>query len=622
MMENGGYVVLGAFKKYQQAGYIFFAAVLLFLIELIKYVWPASDSLPVWGDIHSLVSGLLAFAIVIWVIQIAAQEGEVKARNAQLEALQKEMINRQDALFRMTRNFAEASDEQDVIEQVLNLALELTHAEGASFVPLDERGQPQAAVSRGALPLVFLDSWTEHLAQPDVRAKCSGCKEYRASGAHSPSCPMLRGPLLNEQPQIQSVYCLPLRCSDHDLGMLTLYLARERVLDVDHDTFLHTLVDEMALGLESIRLRKRELLSLQQLQTVRERTDLNLLLSDLVDNLRQTLKADFAQMLLVDQERGNSRKLITRGALSNEAHPFTDGILNGTITSGKSIFLGDVLGVKNGDSNVQAILAAPLLGSDEKSFGAILVGHSISQTFTRRQLNLLETIARQVTLVVKNANLVNELEYKTILEERNRLAREIHDGIAQNLGFIKMQVYRMLNALKRNEHERLESELNQLYKTVSASYADVRDSIDDLRLRPGDGKFSNALNQLVQDFQRKSGTPVLLTDPEVLDQFPPEMQSQTIRIIQEALSNIRKHAHASRVWISAGMNAGSEVILEIKDDGVGFTPDEVSSFSQYGLVGMRERADLMGADFQVISSSNLGTIIRLSFIQPIEDKAK
>ena len=622
MLSKFGAVVVEARKKYQQVGFIFAAVTVLFMIELIKYIWPASNNIPLWSDIHGLVSGLLAFAILIWVIQIASSEIETKTRLAQLEALQADMKARQDALFRITRQFAEANDEGDVIEHVLRVSLDLTHADGASFVPFDDRGHPQAAVSRGELPSGLLDSWTEHLAKPEVRAQCSGCKEYHANDAHSPTCPMLRGPLLNEYPQIHSVYCLPLRCGEHDLGMLTIYLPADKPLDSEHDTFLHTIVDEMALGLESIRLRKRELLSLQQLQTVREKTDLNLLLTDLVDNLRQSLKADFAQMLLVDAERGNSRKLITRGELSEEAHAFTDGILFGAYSSGKSIFLGDVLGVSNGKSNVQAILAAALHNPDETSVGAILVGHRVSQTFTRRQLSLLETIARQVSLVVKNANLVNEVEYKAIVEERNRLAREIHDGIAQNLGFIKLQVFRMMNALKQKEYERLESELGQLYKTVSTSYTDVRDSIDDLRLKPGDGKFSNALNQLVQDFKEKSGIPVYLTGPEVLDQFPPEMQSQTIRIVQEAVSNVRKHAHAKQVWINTRMDGGNEIVLEIRDDGVGFTPEEVSSLSQYGLVGMQERADLMGADFQVISSANQGTCIRVSFIQPIEDRSR
>jgi two-component system, NarL family, nitrate/nitrite sensor histidine kinase NarX len=86
--------------------------------------------------------------------------------------------------------------------------------------------------------------------------------------------------------------------------------------------------------------------------------------------------------------------------------------------------------------------------------------------------------------------------------------------------------------------------------------------------------------------------------------------AQLIRIVQEALSNVRKHARAQRVWISL-RHWNRDLILEIGDDGEGFTPEDVPELTRYGLRGMRERAEFIGADFQIISQPRQGTLVRL-----------
>ena len=96
------------------------------------------------------------------------------------------------------------------------------------------------------------------------------------------------------------------------------------------------------------------------------------------------------------------------------------------------------------------------------------------------------------------------------------------------------------------------------------------------------------------------------------------MKAQLVRIVQEALTNIRKHAQACTVTISASEREG-EVVLEVHDNGRGFMPEEVQPVSQYGLRSMRERAESIGADFQITSAPGAGTTIRLRI--PIKEKA-
>jgi signal transduction histidine kinase len=96
--------------------------------------------------------------------------------------------------------------------------------------------------------------------------------------------------------------------------------------------------------------------------------------------------------------------------------------------------------------------------------------------------------------------------------------------------------------------------------------------------------------------------------------LPQEVHAQLIRIFQEALSNIRKHANATQVWISY-QQENQSILFEIQDDGDGFSPEDVTGTSRHGLRGMRERAELIGADFQVISRPSEGTIVRIRLPQ-------
>ena len=101
-------------------------------------------------------------------------------------------------------------------------------------------------------------------------------------------------------------------------------------------------------------------------------------------------------------------------------------------------------------------------------------------------------------------------------------------------------------------------------------------------------------------------------------EFLPEISAQLIRIIQEALNNVRKHAHASRVIINLRKWDG-DMLAEVIDDGQGFDPEDIPDIAQYGLRGMRERAELIGADFQIISQPRRGTTVRLSLPINIEE---
>jgi signal transduction histidine kinase len=236
--------------------------------------------------------------------------------------------------------------------------------------------------------------------------------------------------------------------------------------------------------------------------------------------------------------------------------------------------------------------------------------HAQSVEAARRTFSPADLQKTRLTLDAKNEALLEQLEYKAVLNERTRLAREIHDGLAQTLAFLKLEAGRLQTYVSKGE-------LEAVTRTLQACYQTLSDAIDDLRHVPDEG-LGDWLALTAADFKTLTGLDVDVSNIHLSHVFTPNMKAQLVRIVQEALTNIRKHAQACTVTISASEREG-EVVLEVHDNGRGFMPEEVQPVSQYGLRSMRERAESIGADFQITSAPGAGTTIRLRI--PIKEKA-
>jgi signal transduction histidine kinase len=222
-----------------------------------------------------------------------------------------------------------------------------------------------------------------------------------------------------------------------------------------------------------------------------------------------------------------------------------------------------------------------------------------------------------LTLDAKTEELLEQLEYKAVLDERTRLAREIHDGLAQTLAFLKLEAARMQTYVSKGDVETVSRTLRACSQTLSEAYLDARQAIDNLRRAP-DERLGDWLELTAADFTTLTGIAVDVSNVHLDYIFSPNIKAQLVRIVQEALTNIRKHAQACGVTISVFEHDGS-VILEVRDNGRGFASEETQPASQYGLRSMRERAESVGADFQIISTPGAGTTVRLQL--PIREKA-
>jgi two-component system nitrate/nitrite sensor histidine kinase NarX len=364
-------------------------------------------------------------------------------------------------------------------------------------------------------------------------------------------------------------------------------------------------------------MRKRAMITLRQLQAAREKADLNSLLTNLLADLPETLDADYALVTVWDRESAIPISTASSRELPENTHHLVDGILRSVITSKEPVLLGNVSGDALSSPGVRTLMAVPLVAQDQPAFGAILVANQRPRAFNQSQLATLQTVAGQVAQVILNINLMAQLEYNTIVQERTRLAREIHDGIAQTLGFLKLKLAQMKGYIENNQAETLRQTVDICYDTLAEAYQDARLAIDGLRILPSEEGLAGWLQQISRDFGETTGIQVTILEPLAGVDLPPEIHAQLIRIVQEALSNIRKHAEARHVTISCVESLG-DLVLEVRDDGAGFSPEDVPGPSQHGLRGMRERAELIGADFQVIGLPNEGTTIKVSLPLSLE----
>jgi two-component system, NarL family, sensor histidine kinase DegS len=197
--------------------------------------------------------------------------------------------------------------------------------------------------------------------------------------------------------------------------------------------------------------------------------------------------------------------------------------------------------------------------------------------------------------------------------ERTRLAREIHDGPAQALANAIFQAELVQRLLDRDETQ-ARAELGQLKSLLSRELRGVRAYLS--QLRPpllADHGLSGAIAEAADQTSTALGVPVHLELDDGVDTLPETVEVVTLRIIQEALQNARKHGQPSEIRVRMARDAAGWVV-EVRDDGRGFDADDppVGGRRHFGLQFMRERAELIGARFEVRSSPNLGTAVRMT----------
>jgi signal transduction histidine kinase len=211
-----------------------------------------------------------------------------------------------------------------------------------------------------------------------------------------------------------------------------------------------------------------------------------------------------------------------------------------------------------------------------------------------------------------------EARQMAIVEERQRLARELHDGIAQIVGYVSTKAMAVRLLVQRGEHAEAAKGLRQIEAAARDVYTDLRAAILDLKTTVNSGgRFVPTLTAYVERFREQSGIPTDLTLGAGADALglSPERELQFLRIVQEALTNVRKHAGASHAWVRLDSGNGEMASMVIGDDGCGFDPAATErGHTHFGLCTMRERAEAIGGKLSVETAPGAGT--RITVVLP------
>ena len=225
--------------------------------------------------------------------------------------------------------------------------------------------------------------------------------------------------------------------------------------------------------------------------------------------------------------------------------------------------------------------------------------------------SLLEALNSHLASAMENLRLNAVAREAAVSGERHHLSRELHDSIAQSLAFLKIQVQLMRGAMQSQDKAVMQSVLEEIDIGVRECYGDVRELLVHFRTRANAEDIEPALATTLRKFELQTGlrTALVITGNAV--PLAPDIQIQVLHIVQEALSNVRKHARASQVWLRVEQQP--VWAFEVCDDGVGFVlNDNPVDDTHVGLQIMAERAQRMGAAFQVHSSPGKGCSVRLT----------
>jgi signal transduction histidine kinase len=238
--------------------------------------------------------------------------------------------------------------------------------------------------------------------------------------------------------------------------------------------------------------------------------------------------------------------------------------------------------------------------------GILAIEHTNEGHLGAREARLVEGLMEPAALAIDNARWFARLRTVGAAEERTRIARELHDRIGQSLAYVAFELDRIL---KRAEGQTVHNDLERLRSDVRSVVGEVRETLYDMRTDVTESRgLVDALEGFLARVHGRAGVETSFRHQETA-RLPVPQEREMWRIAQEAITNVERHARASHLsvqWRSDGSNA----LLVVADDGQGFPIGRAGRVDSYGMLGMRERADAIGAVLEFESEQGRGTTVR------------
>jgi signal transduction histidine kinase len=381
-------------------------------------------------------------------------------------------------------------------------------------------------------------------------------------------------------------------------------------------------VEEYAEKLEQrVADRTRELTALYEVTAVAsESLDLETTLERLLERVLVAMRGRVGAIHLLNEVDQTISLAVQQGLAADlitqlEVLPLNKGLQGWVIEHNQPLIVPDLASdpraIQGPDINLQSYLGAPMRARGQV-LGVLSVARTTGQAqFILEEIALLASIADQAGAVVESARLRQQAEQTAIMEERARLARDLHDSVTQLLYSINLFASAGREAYHLGDLDHVNNCLAELGQIAQQALKEMRLLVYELRppALEHDG-LVEALQQRLNAVEARAGVKTQLLADQI-PELPGPIEAALYHMAQEALNNALKYARAASVTIQLSTE-DHQVALEIADDGLGFDPAAVAGQGGLGLVSMRERAEKLGGDLTILSTPGKGTKIRVS----------
>jgi len=435
-------------------------------------------------------------------------------------------------------------------------------------------------------------------------------------------------------PKMVSFLGVPIRSGDKQLGQI--YLTEKQgasEFDADDEMIIQMLAAYAATAITNARLYEQ--MKERDLALTRRNVDMGLLNGiastltsslELDEILNKTLglvmnymKVEAGDIFLLEEDKITLRMVLHRGQAAEafwrrnifhvgEGYPGlvakTHKPMIGRHLPSDANFLRDAVV----EAGFQQIACIPLLAG-ENLMGVLSVATRTTEPFDERNTQMLIAVGAWAGLAIENARLHSNVRRLAVLEERNRIGMDLHDGIIQSIYGVGLALEGAKLTLNE-EPEAAEERIHQAIDGLNQAIRDIRAYILDLRPRQlGNEGLMSGIKRLIAEYRAHTFSEVYFTGPDSdLKDLPQSQSLALFHICQEALANAAKHAKAKKVQVAV-WTTSDRALMEIRDDGKGFDLDKMQTSIGHGLANMQTRAHAVGGEFDISSTNDDGTTI-------------
>lgn len=552
-------------------------------------------------------------------------EAEIAQRNAELAA--------QNAMAATT---SQSLDLDTLLDTALDTVMAVLEMDVGSIFLLEPDGETLTLrAHRGGTPMGTI---VESVQQ----SRWDGCLSYQAMTDKQsllldlPDVDTGHPPSFIAEEGLQTMTCTPLVSGGQIVGVLSLGTRRPHAVPPRKLELLTGIGQQIGIAVENAHLYREqerwaeELALLYEVSVFLTSTfDSATIYDQMAEQSAKLLGCPVTSILRWDEDHREAVVVSSYGAKDQEIDGpgillGESGILTGLIADRKPIAIEDaqtdplVSSLWRERLNIRALLCLPVWGTGEPVAVLCMIEQHEPRRWRPDEIKLVESFINRAAVALENADLHKQLERVAALEERQRIAAEMHDGLAQTLSYMGHRVDYVAQQVEAGRVQAVLDECHRIRDTIDQASGEVRRSIASLQESPLPRKpLQDWLAELANEFTEQNGDKVaaaLVT--ELLDPlFVPSSQvEQMLRVVQETLANASRHARAQQIVISLDRH-GDQITVTVEDDGRGFDPASLPTDGRdhFGLSIMRARAARIGGTLEVDSAPGQGTSVILTW---------